>query len=290
MGFLRPEAVGKSYPDVTYEVTREKIAAYLESYGDTPTIYENSSPLMYAVVFAFEAGAAPVFDTDVAEDPARMLRRLVRGSLDIELVRPVCPGERVVTTATVENIEQKSSGELLTIVTRSRTPNGEPIATVRNIHFIRGETPPEEKSKGAVGTSNVTDISTRATKPDLPRPSLNPVDFTYAFVVPEAMPALYADASLDRNPLHTDPAFARKVGFPNVILQGSATLAVAQRGIVASLCPDAPSRLFKLSCRFAKPVFPGDNLIVRGQKSGTFDVVNAKHIPVLESGAFALRP
>jgi acyl dehydratase len=67
----------------------------------------------------------------------------------------------------------------------------------------------------------------------------------------------------DRNPLHSDPAFARRAGFERPILHGLATYGFATRALVAALCDGDPDRVRVLDARFAAPVVPGEVLTTR---------------------------
>jgi acyl dehydratase len=58
----------------------------------------------------------------------------------------------------------------------------------------------------------------------------------------------------DRNPLHIDPAAARKFGFDDVFLHGLCTLGFAARALINVIGDGEPKRLTSISCRFAKPV------------------------------------
>ncbi|MEZ0603235.1 MaoC/PaaZ C-terminal domain-containing protein [Paraburkholderia sp. IW21] len=74
--------------------------------------------------------------------------------------------------------------------------------------------------------------------------------------------ALIYRLSGDLNPLHADPAAARRAGFERPILHGLATFGVVARGLVARLLNNDGSRLKSLRGRFSSPVFPGDTLRV----------------------------
>lgn len=62
----------------------------------------------------------------------------------------------------------------------------------------------------------------------------------------------------DLNPLHIDPAFAAKAGFPRPILHGLATYGFACCGLVEAFCDSDPARLRAIRARMSAPVFPGD--------------------------------
>lgn len=67
----------------------------------------------------------------------------------------------------------------------------------------------------------------------------------------------YAEASGDLNPLHTDPAFAQKAGFPDVIVHGMLGMALLGR-LVTEHFGSTPLR--NLSARFAGIVPVGTSL------------------------------
>ena len=77
--------------------------------------------------------------------------------------------------------------------------------------------------------------------------------------------ARYAEASGDRNPIHLDDDFARRVGLPGVIVHG-----MLQMGFLANLAVAAaggdPARVRRLSVRFAGMVEPGDEIVFGGSR------------------------
>lgn len=63
-------------------------------------------------------------------------------------------------------------------------------------------------------------------------------------------------------PIHTSPAFARGVGLPGIIVQGTATLALAVRELVNREAGGDPQRIAALACRFSGMVQPGTTILV----------------------------
>jgi acyl dehydratase len=70
--------------------------------------------------------------------------------------------------------------------------------------------------------------------------------------------AAYARASGDMNPIHLDDAFAKSVGLPGVIAHGMLQMSIA--AVVAGKAAGGPSRLRRLTVRFAGMVEPGDTV------------------------------
>jgi acyl dehydratase len=74
--------------------------------------------------------------------------------------------------------------------------------------------------------------------------------------------ALVYRLSGDRNPLHSDPAFAAMGGFDRPILHGLCTYGFTGRALLHSLCDGDPSRFAHVEGRFASPVLPGEALTI----------------------------
>lgn len=74
----------------------------------------------------------------------------------------------------------------------------------------------------------------------------------------------YAEASGDRNPIHLDDEFARRVGLPGVIAHGMLQMGLLANVAVAAAGGD-PSRVRRLSVRFAGMVEPGDEVVFGGE-------------------------
>jgi len=64
----------------------------------------------------------------------------------------------------------------------------------------------------------------------------------------------------DRNPLHSEPAFARRAGFDRPILHGLGTYGVACHALLATFADYDPRRLQSMFARFSAPVFPGETI------------------------------
>ncbi|HMC52771.1 MAG TPA: MaoC family dehydratase, partial [Acidimicrobiales bacterium] len=66
----------------------------------------------------------------------------------------------------------------------------------------------------------------------------------------------------DRNPLHSDPEFAKRAGFERPILHGLCTYGFTGRALLHTLCGSDPTRFHAMEGRFSRPVYPGDELTV----------------------------
>ena len=173
---------------------------------------------------------------------------LVHGEQQIELHKEIPADGTVLTTAKVLAIYDKGSAAVVwTESTSVDKESGEPLFTTRNSAFIRGEGG-FGGDRGPSGPQNVPperdpDHSvTYATRPDQ---------------------ALTYRLSGDRNPLHSDPQFAKMGGFDTPILHGLCTYGFTGRALLHSLCGSDPSRFKGMDARFSTPVYPGDELTVK---------------------------
>ena len=70
--------------------------------------------------------------------------------------------------------------------------------------------------------------------------------------------ALYRAASGDLNPLHIDPAFAKRGGFDGPVLTGTCTLGMGVRHVINTFAEGDSARFQSVKLRLSKPVFPGE--------------------------------
>jgi acyl dehydratase len=101
--------------------------------------------------------------------------------------------------------------------------------------------------------------------------------------------ALLYRLSGDRNPLHSDPTFARRAGFDRPILHGMCTFGVAGRLLVNEVCGGDATRVRSMGGRFSKPVLPGETLTLRAWVDGSstrYVVENQDGVVVLDRGEF----
>jgi len=112
------------------------------------------------------------------------------------------------------------------------------------------------------------------------------------------LPFIYDGCTHIVFPIHTSKKFAHQVGLPHIILQGTATLALAARELIKREAESRPLRLKEIYCRFSGMVLPGSDITLQvsealaGQKSGHryFEVLNQKGEKVLSHGYAFIDP
>ena len=100
--------------------------------------------------------------------------------------------------------------------------------------------------------------------------------------------ALIYRLSGDYNPLHADPAAARKAGYQQPILHGRCTFSVAGHAILKTCCGYDPARFRSMEGRFSSPVYPGETIRTEIWRSGNIvsfrSTVPARGVTVLNNG------
>jgi acyl dehydratase len=97
----------------------------------------------------------------------------------------------------------------------------------------------------------------------------------------------------DRNPLHSDPQFAKGAGFPRPILHGLCTYGITCRAVLQNVLDYDAEQILSHQVRFSAPVFPGDVITVDLWKDGkqiSFEArVKARNATVIRNGLTVLR-
>jgi acyl dehydratase len=178
---------------------------------------------------------------------------LVHGEQAIRLHGEIPTQGTVSTTTTVAGMYDKGSAGLVVLESESRhASSGELAFTSRSALFIRGA--------GGFGGPRNPEGDEESVRAAEPLPTREPDEVvTYATRPDQAL--LYR-LSGDRNPLHSDPTFAKRAGFDRPILHGLCTYGFTGRALLHTVCASDPSRFGAMRARFSKPTLPGDTLTV----------------------------
>jgi acyl dehydratase len=204
-------------------------------------------------------------------DPAM----LVHGEQSIELARPLPVEGKLRASGRIAAVYDKGKAAVVVVeIEAVDVASGELLYRTRSSSFIRG----------AGGFGGQRGPSAPSPEPPARRPDH---EVTYE-TRPEQ--ALLYRLSGDRNPLHSDPEFAKRAGFPRPILHGLCTYGFTGRALLHTLCGSDPARFKSMSGRFSHPVFPGEALTVSMWVDGrtcTFQTRKAGGEIVLDHGVMA---
>ncbi|HEX2383020.1 MAG TPA: MaoC/PaaZ C-terminal domain-containing protein [Acidimicrobiales bacterium] len=199
---------------------------------------------------------------------------LVHGEQAIELHTPIPVEGTCRSVTTVTGIYDKGSGAVVVTETESVDANtGEPLFTTRSAAFIRGE--------GGWGGDRGPSAGDRPQAPE------REPDHVVKYETGRDQALIYR-LSGDRNPLHSDPAFAHAAGFDTPILHGLCTYGFTGRALLHTLCGSDPSKFKSMEGRFSSPVFPGDELTISmwltGDGEAIFQTRRPGDVVVLDNG------
>jgi len=176
---------------------------------------------------------------------------IVHGEELIALHKPLPAAGTVVSRHRVTRVVDKGAGKGATVTYDKELfdrASGDKLATVTHTTFCRGD-----------GGFSARDGATDASPPSAPKvPDRAPDLVCELRTLPQQ--ALLYRLCADRNPLHSEPAVARKAGFDRPILHGLGTYGVAGHALLATCCDYDPARLKQMFARFSAPVFPGETI------------------------------
>ena len=176
----------------------------------------------------------------------------LHGEQRIRLHRPLPPEGKIVQVGEVKNIYDKGKGAVYDIRITGRTTDGELLYEAGYVNFYLGA--------GGFGG----DPGPKGERLDPPE-GADP-DFSVTETVPVSQAALYR-LNGDLNPLHIDPAAAKRAGFERPILHGLCTYGYAVRAVINGGLNGDSERLNGFNARFSRPVYPGETLTTEGWKA-----------------------
>jgi len=210
-----------------------------------------------------------------ASTPAEGARG-VHAAHDLHLFRPIHAGERLTTRATIIGLRRIKPGAASTTRLDTVDESGALVCRTYQLGFSRdvdviGSAPDVERV------------------PDLPQ-STNAWNDAQRFTIPvEAFAAhVYTECARIWNPIHTDRKVALAAGLPDIILHGTATLALAVSRLVDHYLGADPTRVRRLGGRFTAMVLMPSTLTleVSGAEPGTrfFRVLTEDGQPAFSQG------
>lgn len=125
---MNPAAEGTVYPEITFVVDREQVAAFRGVFGQTEGV-----PPTFMSVAEFLVIPTVVADPNLGLD----FSRVVHGSQEYTFERPLRDGETLTVRTRIESIRTKGANGFLTIVTELRDTDGALVGTARSLMIER---------------------------------------------------------------------------------------------------------------------------------------------------------
>ena len=143
---VNTQAIGKSYPQVTYAVGREKIREYAAAVGETNPLHleleaaraagypDLVAPPMFAVVYCSRAIALAMFDPELEINFAMMLH----GEQEFSWGTVVVAGDEISTTATIKEVAERGGLGFYAFESVSANQREETVCTGTWTNIVRG--------------------------------------------------------------------------------------------------------------------------------------------------------
>ena len=275
---LPRDIVGLTAGPIAHDIDARWLMAYAAGLGETDARY-------FDTLAAGGPAAHPLFPVcyewpvllavRARATPDEIALRSVHATHDVTVHRPPRAGDVLQTTARVTGLAHRRAGTLLTVRLETVDLDGRQITTSDYGSVYRGV--------GFEGEDTGRGADDRAGSA-MPAGAVElPVD------VPAGLAHVYTECARIWNPIHTDIAVARAAGLPDIILHGTATLALAVSRILRHTGAD-PRGVKRVRGRFTGMVPMPSRLTVRAVKAPEghaflFEAAGEDGASVLSGGA-----
>ncbi len=185
--------------------------------------------------------------------------RAVHFTHDLHVHRLVRPGDTLTTTATVVGVEHHRAGVLQTLRLDTIDADRALVATTWQSSMFLGARldGPEVMPDAPMLVTADRGID------DASGPGAAPEGATVRRKVDRGAAHVYTECARIWNPIHTDVVVARSAGLPDIILHGTATMAMAVSDVIDEFAGGDPTRVRRVSGRFAGMVLLPSDLVTR---------------------------
>ncbi|KAA1431786.1 MaoC/PaaZ C-terminal domain-containing protein [Mycolicibacter arupensis] len=174
------------------------------------------------------------------------LAKILHASEKVTVPAPLPPSGSARAISRIVEVWDKGKAAVVVLETSVTSTDGTPLWTQHRSIFARGE----GGFGGERGPSTASELPERTP------------DFEIDIPVSPQQALLYRLCG-DRNPLHSDPAFAAAAGFDRPILHGLCTYGMTGKAAVDAALDGDAGAVRSFGARFAGVVFPGETLRAR---------------------------
>jgi acyl dehydratase len=285
---ISAKLVGTRLKDYTTKINWRQTMNYAAAIDDNNPCYFDDereggivAPPMYSVAVTWPI-AERIWDFIEGDDfPLELLATQVHYTEHLKFHRPLKPDDSLTVKGTIAAILPHRAGTQVVIRFDAEDDKGLPVFTEHLGGMMRGVKCVDDNGGG---------------KSSLPGISSFEGDSEPLWEIPihidPMRPFVYDGCSNIYFPIHTSKKFARQVGLPGIIVQGTATLAFAVREIINREGGMNPLSLKSLYCRFTGMVLPGTDISVQLMKKNTkgdkkelfFSVINQEGKRAISGG------
>jgi len=288
---LTSDFVGAALKEYVCRISARQIMNYTAAIGDSNPLYFNDerpegiiAPPLFPVAMTWPIIENIADYIEAVGFPKEILLTQVHYSEHLSIHRPVAPGGPVKIRGVIAAILPQRAGTHVVIRFDAMDAGGQALFTEHIGAMMRGVLC-TDSGKGSEQL------------PAVPRqPEGSAALWDAVIPIDPLAPFIYDGCTNIHFPIHTSVTFARQVGLPGIIHQGTATLACAVHNILDREAGGDSRRLVSVYCRFTGMVLPGSAITVRltGKKQafrGTdlhFTVLNAEEKRAVSDGYIRL--
>jgi acyl dehydratase len=199
---------------------------------------------------------------------------LVHAQHELVIHRPLEADETVHCSVRVVSARPRGPGAFVVYRFETRDERGAPLTTSDFGALYRG-----------------VELDRAAGEPvQDPAPSTLPLVRIAEIPVAATAAHVYTECARIWNPIHTDVAYARAAGLPDIILHGTATLAYSLSSLIKEWRLD-PSSVRRVACRFSGMVLMPSTISVHAARAGSavhFGTFNGTGDAVITRGSLLL--
>lgn len=235
---------------------------YAAAVGDNNPVYFDDerktgiiAPPMFCVALTWPVSERLADHVESGDFPEAVLRTQVHYTEHIAIHRPIRPEERLFIRGKIAAILPHPSGTHAVVRFDASDASGAAVFTEHIGGLMRGVHCDGEPA----GRTDLPEIERHESKP-------GQMDWSCRIFIDPLLPYIYDGCTNIFFPIHTSVRFARSVGLPGIILQGTATLALAVREITNAFAGGDPARIRVIACRFTHMVTPGSRITVEARR------------------------
>ena len=290
---LTSRFVGTTLKDLARTIGRRQSMNYAAAVGDDNPRYLDDereggivAPPMLSTAITWPAIAGIGTLLEAADFPLEILLTMVHYSEHLRFHRLLRPEEPLTLRGKIAAITPHRAGTVVVIRFDALDAQGAPVFTEHIGALMRGV----GCADPGAGENALPEVPLRESPPAAPL-------WEAPIRIDRLRPFIYDGCTDIVFPIHTSKKFARQVGLPDIILQGTATLAMAVREITDREAGGDPARLEAVACRFGAMVPPGSEIRVRllGAERAAeaaelhFEVLNQEGEPAIRHGFARLK-
>ena len=283
LDLVMPADVGRYTVANSFNVDARSITAFASGVGDFNECYmddarEGGLIGHPGMVFSFQWNSR--FTPDLEYD-LQLVRRGVHAWVDVRFERPIREGDVITSQGRSIAVRQLEPGVLSSQRFTMRDSTGEIVSVMDTGGITRGarlDGPDQELEPSPPLPQRSAENNTPLWSAELP-------------IDPQA-PHIYTECADIWNPIHTERRVALAAGLPDIILHGSANIAIALREVINRSFDADPTRLRRFAGQFRGMVFPGRPVTVRalesrqeaGETTIFFEMLNHAGQPAIANG------